>query len=257
MYEDINIKHQIKIAFNRVLNENISFKTLLYEIFFDGTAYLIGGFIRDILSKKESRDIDIIVDLEHSVLLNKIVESKVNYKINRHNGIKLNLGSIEIDMWSIENNWAFKNSLVKLNYDDQLNSIAKGCFYNYDALVVNLHNFSYNIKYYMSFLKNKELDILQKSPNYKNLNPTIEANILRAFFIRKEFNAEYSSNAKYYLISKLGFLEDTYGSSFERLIQIKSRYEKYNKSLTNFEIQEFINDLEGLDSIENQLRIKF
>src|SRR5690554_2901132 len=155
-----------------MLNNEQAFKKFLYEIFVYGTAYIVGGFLRDIILKKESRDVDIIVDLSHELLIKIINESGVQYSINRHNGIKVNFDNLQIDLWSIENNWAFKNKLVKLNEEKKLESIAKGCFYNYDSLVINLHTLNMNIRYYSNFYETEKLEILQRKPLYKILNPT-------------------------------------------------------------------------------------
>ena len=119
------IKTEFDFSFNEILRKNYLFRILLYEIFVYGSAYLVGGFLRDLIVNTKSRDIDIIIDLKNDQLVDIIKSSKINFLINRHNGIKLLLDEIEVDMWSIENNWAFKNNLVKLNEEDKLNSIAK------------------------------------------------------------------------------------------------------------------------------------
>lgn len=252
IYDTNEIKIKFKSKFDEVLLKHPSFKFLLYEIFVFGTAYLVGGFLRDIINNKEFRDLDIIIDLEHSKLIELITESNIDYEVNRHNGIKLKLTNTEIDLWSIQNNWAFKNKLVKLNENDKLNSIAKGCFYNYDALVINLHKYNFSIKFYNEFLDKKELDILQKSPAYKRLNPTVEANILRAFYLKKKMGVEFSNNTKEYLISKIGYINDKYGSAQSRLIKVKTKYPKYNLSLDNRDIQQFITELMA-NNQQNQL----
>ena len=247
------LKTEFRKKFDEVLYNNTSLRHLLYEIFVFGSAYIVGGYLRDIINNKKSRDIDIIVDLNHNDLLEIISKSKIEYIINRHNGIKLVLLDIEIDIWSIENNWAFKNDLVKLNEDDKLNSIAKGCFYNYDALVINLHNFNFNIKYYRDFKKTNQLDILQTTPSYKNLNPTIEANILRAFYLRKINNISYSINTKKYLINKIGYLKDKHGNPNIILLNTKSKYPKYDSVLNVLDIDIFITELIIDNELNDQL----
>lgn len=251
------IKKNFKEAFYTILNNEQAFKIFLYEIFVYGTAYIVGGFLRDIILKKESRDVDIIVDLSHELLIKIINESGVQYSINRHNGIKVNFGNLQIDLWSIENNWAFKNKLVKLNEEKKLESIAKGCFYNYDSLVINLHILNMNIRYYSNFYETKKLEILQRKPLYKILNPTKEANILRAFYLKKLFNVSYSSNAKNYLINKILELKDKNLSPIEVLVKKKSEYAKYDKILSEIDIELYINEILNDNLIDNQLVLKF
>lgn len=223
-----NIKKLFENQFRQQLIEVPALKQLLLTIFVYGTAYIVGGYFRDFLEGKKSRDIDIIVDVDNVKLLDIINDSNLNYTENRHGGIKLQLGNIVVDLWSLENNWAFKNKLVKLNQSNKLNSIAKGCFFNYDSLVINLHDFSYNIEYYSKFLRSNTLDILQKLPIYKNMNPTIEANIIRAFFMKQKMNVDFSEELIEYILKKLDVLNDLYSNGVKRIVEIKSKYPKYS-----------------------------
>ncbi|MDD4157768.1 MAG: hypothetical protein PHY08_14490 [Candidatus Cloacimonetes bacterium] len=73
------------------------------------------------------------------------------------------------------------------------------------------------------------------------MNPTIEANILRAFYLRKLYNITYSENCNEYLVSRIGFLKDKYSSTIKRLLEIKKKYPKYEKDLDENIIMESIN----------------
>lgn len=147
LFEDIDIKKDFRTYFLMQMGRR-NLMPLFHEIFIYGAAYIVGGYFRDFLNNMPSRDLDIIVDIDNKTLVEIITNSKIDYRENRHGGVKLTTPSLEIDIWCIENNWAFKNHLVRLNDTDKLHSIAKGCFYNYDALVINLNNFSYNLRYY-------------------------------------------------------------------------------------------------------------
>lgn len=224
-----DIKKLFEKQFRQQLIEEPALKQLLLTVFVYGTAYIVGGYFRDFLSDKKSRDIDIIVDIDSVRLLDIVDDLNCCYTKNRHGGIKLKLENIVVDLWSLENNWAFKNRLVKLNENNKLDSIAKGCFFNYDSLVINLHNFSYNIEYYSRFIRNNTLDILQKLPIYKNLNPTIEANIIRAFFIKYKLGVDFSKELKEYILKKTDALNDLHSDGLKRIIDIKSKYPKYHE----------------------------
>lgn len=248
--EEQNIKKSFELHFRRKM-EDEKIMPFFYEIFVLGTAYVVGGFFRDFLNGKSSRDIDIIVDLTNSQLKDLIVKSNIDYNTNRQGGIKIQMKSLDLDIWSIENNWAFSNKLVKLNDDDKLHSIVKGCFYNYDALVINLHNFSYNLRYYKEFLKSQNLDILQLNSVYKNLNPSVEANILRAFYLKYKLNCSYTDNTAFYIKKKLGHIQDNYESALLRLIEVKEKYPKYDE-LSDVLIENFINDIKMYKFKNNQ-----
>lgn len=227
-YQNIDIKKAFQIKFRNLLDEEPLLKELLFTVFVYGTAYVVGGYFRDLLNNKTSRDIDIIIDLDNVRLLDIVAGLKSNYTVNRHGGIKLQLENTDVDLWSLEKNWAFKNKLVKLNENDKLLSIAKGCFFNYDSLVINLHNASYSTRYYNDFLNTNTLDILQKSSMYKNLNPTVEANIIRAYYIKQKFNVSFSENLTDYIIKKVSSLSDQFINGIDRIIEIKNNYPKYN-----------------------------
>lgn len=252
-----HIKSKFKLHFGSELNNNPELKFLLYEIFVYGSAYIVGGYFRDFLNKKKSRDLDIIIDLDNERLLEIVKKSNTKYSINRHNGIKFQFENIVVDMWSIENNWAFKNELVKLNENDKLNSIAKGCFYNYDSLVINLHTFNLNIQNYTEYLENEKLDILLKSPIYKILNPTTEANILRALYLKKTQNIKFSSGTKKYLIKKIGQMKDNGFEPIKVLEKTKESYTKYQSSLSEKDIKIFINELYSANQFDSQIYLDF
>ena len=222
-----DIKESFQMKFLALFIKEPILKKVIYDIFQYGTAYVVGGYFRDFLNNKDSRDVDIIVDIKDIKLIDIIQRTGCKYYQNRHKGIKLDLGGITVDLWSLENNWAFKNGLVKLNDNDKLKSIAKGCFFNYDALVINLKDYKYNAEFYLDFQNNGILDILQKTNRYKNLNPTPEANIVRAFYIKEKYNIKFSENLIKYIVLKTIALTDRYKDGLLRILNVKENYEKY------------------------------
>lgn len=238
MKDDLGIKRAFYLHFNDLIRrENVM--PFFYEMFETSTAYVVGGFFRDFLLNKISRDIDIIAELSNDKLIEIIQNNNLAFSTNRHGGIKIKLKSFEIDIWSIHNNWAFKNELVILNEDDKLHSIAKGCFYNYDALVINLSNFNFNLQYFREFITTNKLNILQNNSVYKNLNPSVEANILRAIYLNKQYNAVFTVNAYYYLINKINSISDKNLDVVDTLMKTKMNYPKY-KAIEEVEIIKFI-----------------
>lgn len=238
------IKAYIKKKLSLILEREPDLKDILCQIFLSGSAYIVGGFLRDALNKKECRDIDIIVEVDKDKLQQIVSSSGCTYCINRHGGIKLNLVSLDVDIWSIDSNWAFEQNLVSLSDDKnrRLLCIAKGCFYNYDSLVMNLANYNFDFHYYKQFVDKQELDILMLSPKYKNLNPTTEANVIRAFFIKEKYGVELSKQLEEYLFKKISSLGSSLEDSIHRLLEVKTKYPKYNK-LSNSRL---ISDIENL-----------
>lgn len=235
------LKKRFKIKFLNLLDDNQEFKIFLYELFINkGSAYVVGGYLRDIALECDPRDLDIMINIPQVELLNIINSTKLNYKINRLNGFKIKLNTFDVDLWSMEHNWAFENKLVIKNDDYLLNSIVNGCFYNFDSLAINIHDYNINVKNFNNLVNTNRLDIIQKNNKYQVLNPTIEANVLRAFYLKLKYNLDYSENCLNYLKSRIGFLEDKYVSSFTRLIDYKVKYPKYDMSLTEDNIEKLL-----------------
>ena len=252
-----SFKSKFKIHFNLDLHKNPKLKYLLFNIFVYGSAYIVGGYLRDFLNGNKSRDLDIIIDLSNDKLIKIINDSNCLYSINRHGGIKIIFRNLIVDMWSIENNWAFKNELVKFNEEDKLESIAKGCFYNYDSLVINLHTFNLNIQYYNQYLKQKKLEILLKSTPYKNLNPTSEANILRAFYLKKKDQIQFSKDTKKYLLYKIIQFKDKGFAPVDVLEVTKKKYPKYQNHIHKEDILKMISELNLPNKFDKQIYIGF
>ena len=244
MFEECSIKERLKQRIAMTLNQEPELYKLLLQVFVYGTAYIVGGFVRDALMDKENRDIDIIVEIDKPQLYEIIQESSCSYDINRHGGIKLHLSTLDADIWTIDSNWAFENGLVclKENKKKRLECIAKGCFYNYDSLVVNIHDKSFDIHNFRDFINNKELDILMSSSTYKNLNPTIEASVIRAFYIKYKYKVEFSTQLKEYIFKKVLPLGATLEEAYSRILTVKAKYPKYNDYLD----RELLSDLKSL-----------
>lgn len=235
----ISLPHKIKQRIDSLLRVEPSLARIVYKILSDGRIFIVGGYIRDIIEGKRNRDLDMVVDIPSDALYDIISEEFSNIIFNHLGGAKLSFISVDVDIWSIESNWAFRTNLVSLNENDYLQSIAKGCFYNYDSLVVCLPSYAVYTKYYKEFITKRELDILQKNPKYKNTNPTIEANILRALYIRKKYGVSYSNQLTEYIINKMLYIHDTYGNLIDRLLEVKERYRKYSL-ITENDIRENI-----------------
>ena len=241
---DVNkiIHEDLRDRFHSLLDSEPILRGIIFDVLLKGRAYIVGGFVRDVINDRENRDLDIIIDIPPKELKGILENYNCEECINRLGGAKLKLQNVEVDVWSIDNNWAFANNLVKLNDNDKLNSIAKGCFYNYDALVVSVPKFMYNIRYYNEFFDKKELNILQKNSLYKKLNPTVEANIIRAVYIKKLYNIDFSDNLKDYMINEILTLRDKYDGVVQHLLSIKSLYQKYD-IITETDIKLIIEEL--------------
>lgn len=158
-----------------------------------GELILVGGAIRDIVLKNQApRDLDIIVDTDDTNLEDAFCG--VKYKKNRFGGYKIIFDFIEIDIWSIRNNWAFKEG----HLEHSINNLQKGAFFNIDSVFVNLNNGDFLASFFDEAIKNRCLDIVLPE-HLINCNPYAELNVVRSFLLQKAWDLEFSSNLEKYL----------------------------------------------------------
>lgn len=224
-------KKRFAFRFKEVLQQYQIFNEFIMNLLVYGTAYVVGGFVRDSINGRKSRDLDMIVSIPHSQLECLLKGSNLDYSINRMLGIKIKLNDFEIDIWSIDNNWAFRDSVVKRNEEYILDNISDGCFYNYDGLVINIHTNNFRSNHYNDFVKKRQLDIIQKSQCYKLKNPTVEGNILRAIYLNEVYGVDITSNCMSYLVKMISNVSENYNLK-DRLNFYLMKYEKYNEVLT-------------------------
>lgn len=237
--DKILFKKLFATRFREVLKEHPEFYEFIMNLFVYGTAYVVGGFVRDSINNRESRDLDMITSISHNQLEDLLKNSKLSYSVNRMLGVKIELNNFEVDIWSIDNNWAFRDAVVKRNEDYILDNISDGCFYNYDGLVINIHTNNFRSNHYNDFVKNRQLDIIQKSKSYKSKNPTIEANILRAIYLNEVFGVNITPNCMSYLVKMISNVSENYDLK-ERLNIYLNKYKKYKKVLSIEDVMDAI-----------------
>ena len=261
--DKVEFKRRFTSDFREVLGLHQEFYEFMMNILVDGTAYVIGGFLRDIINEKKSLDIDIIVAISHEKLKRCLEKSRLTFAENRMKGIKIKLESLDIDIWSIDNNWAFRDSVVKRNEDYILDNLSDGCFYNFDGLVINVHTKNFRVNHYNDCVKSGKLDIIQKSKYYKLRNPTVEANILRAIYLNELYGLNFSQNCMSYLVKMVDNLSENYDLK-SRLNIYLNKYEKYNAVLTIDEVMKSVSILKYIYSnriiernLPGQLNMRF
>ncbi|XLS27391.1 hypothetical protein ACJD0Z_09300 [Flavobacteriaceae bacterium M23B6Z8] len=235
--DKILFKKLFATRFKEVLKEHPDFYEFIMNLLVYGTAYVVGGFVRDSINNKKSRDLDMITSVSHNQLEDLLKSSKLNYSINRMQGVKIKLDKFEVDIWSIDNNWAFRDSVVKRNEDYILDNISDGCFYNYDGLVINIHTNNFRSNHYNDFVKKRQLDIIQKSKSYKSKNPTVEANILRAIYLNEVYGVDITPNCMSYLVKMISNVSENYNLK-DRLNLYLNKYKKYGKVLSIDDVME-------------------
>ncbi|MBN8586527.1 MAG: hypothetical protein J0M37_15665 [Ignavibacteria bacterium] len=186
-----NFKAKFDIKLNLLKIKNPSLDKFLKLLPTDTDIYIIGGFLRSINdSKYKPKDIDLIIDL-NSKTLSKYIDSAFKvYEKNRMNGFKVKLSNITLDVWSLENNYAYKYSFTV--YKRNPECISMSTFYNYDSISLKLNNKELFSKYYEDCIKRNTLDIVSRNRDYYFNNPKKEFLLLRAIYLRKKYNFNLS-----------------------------------------------------------------
>lgn len=189
---------------------------------------------------------DLIININKSKLDLLIRNCFSDYTQNRLGGYKIHLESISIDTWSIEDNWAFKQRLVKNVEANYLEKIAKGTFFNYDSLVFDLHTLQYNFKNYNHCAQSKELDILKKNSRYKKSNTTREANILRAFYLKERYDLSLSEQLTLYILEYLKYAGQAFKDNTLKLRETLLKYKKYHTVLNDQRINQLVIEIQQM-----------
>lgn len=129
--------------------------------------FIFSGVIRNFfLGEKNNRDIDIIlgnqVDFQ-SLLMD------VDIKENSFGGFKILHKNTTIDLWYLENTWAFKNDHMAV-FDFALETKVPGtAFFNFSSIIYSVDDqMFYYTENFLTFLKDQQIDyVYEKNPNYK------------------------------------------------------------------------------------------
>src|SRR5215208_4217402 len=137
-------KKKFLSSLDSLRKENRSLNKFIYEISLTNNLFIVGGFLRSVANNEKARDLDLIANIRKEELDLVVRNCFTEYKSNRLGGYKIQLEQIVVDTWSVDDNWAFKKRVVKNAESNFLQKIAKGTFFNYDSLVLDLHTFQYN-----------------------------------------------------------------------------------------------------------------
>lgn len=157
-----------------------------------GNIYLIGGVLREFKDNNNIinlRDIDIIIDVKNNEYLEKILfEFEVGK--NRFGGYKLFCSGLIVDIWPLDETWAYKNQIIKCKPTKYVENLTNTVFLNIDAIVYDMkRNIWYDSKY-QEAMRSRVLDVVLKC------NPEVPLNIVRAIVLKRRYDMIYSKRLK-------------------------------------------------------------
>ena len=179
----INAQRTINQAFD-LLMENLEKK---------GDIIVIGGAIRDIIINKcEPRDIDLIIDTAED--LGDIMEYFSDVYKNRFGGYKLFVEDLELDVWTINTHWAFRENIL----EESIDNIKYSTFLNFDSVLYNITKEVGNADMFNKAIAKSRLEIMLDDEHiYKN--PSMGINIARMLVIKKDWGLNFSERINEYI----------------------------------------------------------
>lgn len=190
-----DIKQKVESSSNsflQYLNKNIESGviSMIYELEKYSDVYFFSGVIRDFfLNKNKIRDIDIV--LSRKCPIEEIFADSVISK-NSFGGYKIITTSITIDIWYLNESWAFKHQRT-LDFELE-KQIASTAFFNFSAVIFDLKNKNFNHTiHFLRFLRDKEIDIVFQP------NQNTKLCVVNTLYYADKFNLKISSKLKKYL----------------------------------------------------------
>lgn len=167
--------------------------------------YVFSGIIRDFFlqekiqgrkkgsnsakDRKRPRDLDFVIVGDFS---EQIFSTGHVYQ-NQYGGLKLTLGNIKVDIWSLHNTWG----IVQENKPLSPESLLETSFFNFSAIVYDYKNEIFVVgKPFIEFLNTHILDIVYKK------NPKPELCIVNSMYYREKLGCAISKRLSKWLIKE-------------------------------------------------------
>lgn len=187
--------------------------------------YLIGGVLREYRDNKQInnlRDIDIIVNVIDEEEWNRILNRYKPVR-NRFGGYKLICGELVVDLWRIEESWAYREHVIRCPRNELVINLPRTVFLNIDAIIYDLKNDVWYDDLYEQAMNSKCLDIVLEK------NPQIPLNIVRTFVLKEKYEMILSEKLKSVIKKEIIRIQQTEEDVIEYLNMIQIN--RYNKAV--------------------------
>lgn len=166
---------------------NEQFCHLFTKLSEDSGLVLFGGAVRDIVDGIAPRDYDFVVNTKSENLEKNL--SGLPYKKNSFGGYKLVLSDCALDIWALEDTWAFRASHLKPGIANLKDTV----FLNIDSILVELKYGDVFSDGYIEALAKNTLDIVLED------NPLPSLCVLRSFVFQVKKHMKLSDNLNAYI----------------------------------------------------------
>lgn len=175
----MSIEHEILPRLNVYLSEIAGHKPdislFLSQLSSLGSCFFFGGTPRDIALQRQPRDLDIVVNTADGKL--EEVVGQFPHRRNRFGGYHLEIAQTKVDIWCLENTWAFRAGLLTASPYNLTRSV----FLNIDGIAVDPFRCAVYAEPFLEYCLTRELDIVLRE------NPFPDLCVLRTLvFLSKE-----------------------------------------------------------------------
>lgn len=199
-----------------------------------GNLYLIGGVLREYRDRgelRDLRDIDIIIDIRERSRWEEILETH-RPKKNSFGGYKLVCSALIVDIWPLEETWAYREGYVVCKPEEYAMNLPKTVFLNLDAIIYDFNKDIWYDEKYLDAMNSRVIDVVLEK------NPWILLNIVRAMVLKKRYGMSFSDGLRKIIREQMNLEKDFTG----RLLEIQE--ERYKKViLSGEEIEKELEEL--------------
>lgn len=159
------LRQRINHYFRRAENYDLGITQVIKATQSIGATAVFGGMLRDLLLYGEEgfkSDIDLVVAVDGKMLTATL--AKFSPTQTAFGGLRVEYKHSKIDIWSLQDTWAFRNGLVQ---GQDFNDLVKTTFFNWDAIVYVLGEGKLLLgRNYLESIEKRVLDInLEPNPN--------------------------------------------------------------------------------------------
>lgn len=189
---ETKVRDNVKSFLTSLKAQDESAYDLINKLANVGEVYFFGGMVRDISLNKKVRDLDLVIKAEKPLDI-VLQELRVKTIKNIFNGHKTSTEKFKVDLWHIDDTWAFKNSKLKPNFEN----LPKTAFLNANSVAFCLNDSKISDNGFMDFYLRRGAKI---SINFKK-NPDEVLCAIRAIHLKNKLQAELNDDLKDYITS--------------------------------------------------------
>ena len=201
--KDITSKRDTEFA--RYLREEILdsiSRDILYDIAQETNVYVFSGVIRDYFLGRKSnhRDIDLVIEKNIDWRdIYRRYRQHLKVKVNSYGGIKAQIGTLSIDLWTMQRTWGIIHKGVR----NTPQNLIRTAFFNFSAIAYRIDTERFYIhKSFAEFINKQQIDILYKE------NPNVPLCIVNAMYYSQVLQMPISPALKEWIVSRYSMFDN-------------------------------------------------